>query len=225
MPEQIPFGTTDFAENPEPRCPLVLLLDTSYSMNGEPIRLLNEGLLALKDELLSDQLAAKRVEIATVTFGPVQVQHDFVGASLYAAPNLSTSGDTPMGSAITKGLDLLHRRKDEYRANGIAFYRPWIFLITDGAPTDDVQGAAAAIREGESSRSFSFFGVGTPDANMAILKQLSPARPPLILKDLRFRDLFVWLSNSMRSISRSAPSTEVKLENPSSPGGWASVSV
>jgi hypothetical protein len=26
MTEQIPFGTTEFADNPEPRCPCLLLL-------------------------------------------------------------------------------------------------------------------------------------------------------------------------------------------------------
>jgi uncharacterized protein YegL len=122
-------------------------------------------------------------------------------------------------------LELLRQRKDEYRANGIAFYRPWVFLLTDGAPTDDIQQAVAAVREGESSKAFSFFAVGTPEANTGILAQLSPARPPLTLQGLRFRDLFVWLSNSMRSISRSAPNTEVPLENPTAAGGWASVSV
>lgn len=225
MFEQIPFGTDDFAENPEPRCPVVLLLDTSYSMNGQPIKALNEGLLAFKDELAADALAAKRVEVAVVSFGPVQVQHSFVGAAHYQPPTLGTTGDTPMGAAVLQGLELLRQRKDEYRANGIAFYRPWVFLLTDGAPTDDIQQAVAAVREGEVSRAFSFFAVGTPEANTAVLAQLSPARPPLTLQGLRFRDLFVWLSNSMRSISRSAPNTEVPLENPTAGGGWASVAV
>ena len=225
MFEQIPFGTDDFAENPEPRCPVVLLLDTSYSMNGRPIQALNEGLVAFKDELVADALAAKRVEVAVVSFGPVQVQHGFAGAAQYQPPTLGTTGDTPMGAAVLQGLELLRQRKDEYRANGIAFYRPWVFLITDGAPTDDIQQAVTAVREGESSKAFSFFAVGTPEANTGVLTQLSPARPPLTLQGLRFRDLFVWLSNSMRSISRSAPNTEVPLENPTAAGGWASVSV
>lgn len=47
--EQIPFAA-EFAENPESRCPVVLLLDTSYSMNGDPIRELNEGLKIFKDD-------------------------------------------------------------------------------------------------------------------------------------------------------------------------------
>jgi hypothetical protein len=53
MPEfdQVPFKADVFTDNPEPRCPCLLLLDTSHSMRGEPIRALNDGLVAFKDEL------------------------------------------------------------------------------------------------------------------------------------------------------------------------------
>jgi uncharacterized protein YegL len=58
----------EFAENPEPRCPCVLLLDTSGSMSGEKIAALNAGLQTFRDELLQDNLASKRVEVAIVAF-------------------------------------------------------------------------------------------------------------------------------------------------------------
>ncbi len=43
--DQIPFGTDNFAENPEPGVPCVLILDVSGSMMGKPISELNEGLM------------------------------------------------------------------------------------------------------------------------------------------------------------------------------------
>ncbi|MFA5907926.1 MAG: VWA domain-containing protein [Vicinamibacterales bacterium] len=223
MTDQIPFGTDDFAENPEPRCPSVLILDVSGSMGGARIAELNAGLQVYRDELAADSLAAKRVEVAVLTFGgAVELANDFCTASSFVAPTLTARGDTPMGAAINQALDLLAARKQLYKTNGIAFYRPWIFLITDGGPTDEWQTAAQRVREGESKKSFSFFAVGVQEARMDVLTQIA-SREPLRLDGLRFRDLFQWLSNSQQSVSKSTPGDEVPLTNPAAPGGWAAV--
>lgn len=220
MTDQISFGSEGgFADNPEPRCPCLLLLDVSGSMNGQPITELNAGLTTFKDELAADSLALKRVEVGIVTFGPVQTEQAFQTAESFFPPRLMSQGDTPMGGAIRHGIEMVRQRKDEYRANAIAYYRPWIFLITDGGPTDEWQTAAAAVREGEASKQFAFFAIGVKGANMDVLKQIS-VRDPLSLEGLRFRELFSWLSSSLRSVSRSTPGTEVPLAAPS---GWASV--
>ena len=110
--DQRPFGNVEFAENPENRCPVLLLLDNSGSMQGNPIKELNSGLQVFRDELFADSLAAKRVEVAIITFGPVKVEFDFTGMQYFQAPTLSVAGDTPMGAAIEQGLDLLRQRKE-----------------------------------------------------------------------------------------------------------------
>jgi uncharacterized protein YegL len=222
MTEQVPFGAVTFAENPDPRCPCVLLLDISGSMNGQPVAELNAGLSQYKDELVADSLAAKRVEVAIVTFGgQVQTACEFATADMFHPPSLSAGGDTPLGRGVIQALDLLQQRKEVYRQNGIMFYRPWVFLITDGAPTDEWKVAAERIKQGEDSKSFMFFSVGVEGANMEILQQLSP-REPLKLKGLRFRDLFKWLSNSQRAVSHSQTNEQVPLTSPTEgPNGWA----
>jgi uncharacterized protein YegL len=214
---------SEFADNPEPRCACLLLLDTSGSMSGQSINELNAALVTFSQELSNDELVLKRVDVAVVTFGgTVEVVTPFTSAGAFSAPNLIADGGTPMGEAIACGLELLRQRKDEYRANGITPYRPWVFLITDGEPTDSITQARQLIHAGERDKGFSFYGVGVQDANMQKLVDLSPPnRPPVKLVGLKFREMFVWLSASLRSVSQSQPSEKIKLTDPAvGRGGW-----
>ncbi len=249
MAEQTPFGDVGLATNPEPRCPCVLLLDVSGSMaqiisnagqslgytvqqdgktyeavSGGVARIdkVNEGLRAYQADLMSDPLAAQRVEVSVITFGStVQTVCPFVSASEFIPPTLVAKGETPMGEAILKAIDAVDERKRLYKQNALHFYRPWIFFITDGEPTDAWQAAAERVREGEKNKQFAFFAVGVEEANFNILRQIS-VRKPLELKGYNFREMFLWLSQSQRSVSHSNPGQEdqVKLNSPT---GWASL--
>lgn len=213
----------EFAENPEPRCPCVLLLDTSGSMRGEPITALSQGLKALKDDLTKDPLAARRVELAVVTFdSEVKVLTDFVTVDQFNPPELAAQGQTFMGSAIHKALDLIQARKAKYRANGVAYYRPWVFMITDGEPQGEpdnvVQQASQRLKSDEANKRVAFFAVGVENANMARLGELV-VRAPVKLIGLNFVEMFVWLSRSMEKVAQSKTDEQVALPPP----GWGTV--
>jgi len=221
--EPLPFNAAPLIDNPEPRCACVLLLDTSGSMSGKRIEELNVGLQQLREELNADRLAASRVEMAVITFGPVTVHNDFTTVSAFYPPTLVASGDTPMGKAIETGIEMVRARKKEYQAVGVAYYRPWIFLITDGAPTDGWSNAASLVHKGGDKKEFLFFAVGVEDADMDTLGKIChPNRVPLRLKGIAFRELFAWLSNSLSSVSRSHPDEDPPLTDPTGPKGWGS---
>ncbi|MFL5328764.1 MAG: vWA domain-containing protein [Gemmataceae bacterium] len=242
-----PFASVGIASNPEPRCPCVLLLDVSGSMaevvadagkdlgqtvqqDGQTYRVvsggvsridkLNEGLRTYQSELMGDSLAAQRVEVSVITFGSrVETVCPFVIAQEFNAPTLTANGETPLGAAILQAIDAVAERKRVYKQNGLHYYRPWIFMITDGEPTDSWQEAANKVKEGEKNKNFSFFAVGVEGANFEKLRQIS-TREPLPLKGYSFREMFLWLSQSQKSVSQSNPGQEGNVKLPS-PSGWA----
>jgi len=217
----------EFAENPDPRCACTLLLDTSGSMNGAKIDALNEGLQIFKNELIQDDLASRRVEVAIVTFdSQINVIQDFVTADAFEPPRLTAQGQTFMGTGIKKALDMVNERKKLYRENGVAYFRPWVFMITDGQPEGEagyiIEQASQRVKDDEEKKRVAFFAVGVEGANMDRLRSITAQdRPPVKLDGLKFRDMFVWLSKSMEVTSRSNPDDkQIALPAP----GWTNVS-
>lgn len=216
----MPVGLPEFVENPENRCPVILLLDTSTSMSGQPIQELNRGISVFREDTQRDTKASLSVEVAIVGFGPVQLLQDFTTIERFTPPSLEADGTTPIGEAIEYALDLLQDRKEVYKANGIQYYRPWIFLITDGAPTDDWQIALQRLRQEEAEHKLCFFAVGVEGADMSTLSQIAPPeRPPVLLNGLDFRSLFVWLSTSMKRVSSGKVGEVLALP----PVGWGQI--
>lgn len=218
----MPVGLPEFIENPENRCPVILLLDTSRSMTGRPIQELNEGLKTFKDDLLRDTQASLSVEVAIIEFGKnVKLVQDFVTVDDFTPPVLQADGMTPMGQAIEYALDILEQRKATYKANGIQYYRPWVFMITDGAPTDAWRNASQRLQEAERNNKLLFFAAGVEGADMDTLRYIvPPERPPVMLNGLDFTSLFIWLSGSMKRVSHGKVGEVIALP----PVGWGQIS-
>ena len=132
------------ANTQQPHCATVLLLDTSHSMSeNNRIDQLQAGLNQFKREVCEDELARKRVDIAAVTFGEtVDVAQPFTPIEQFVPCQLAPRGRTPMGAAIRSAIELIEERKNHYKTLGVDYYRPWIFLLTDGEPTDMRVGSA-----------------------------------------------------------------------------------
>ena len=220
------FDSFEFADNPDPRSAVVLVLDCSSSMAealpGEtqtPLDALNSGLETLVRELHSDPLARRRVELSVVTFGSQASEATpFSTVEELVLPTLTASGLTAMGSAVNTALDALEARKQQYKDNGIQYFRPMVIVITDGLPTDDTSAAVARVREMEARKALSFFAVGVEGADLERLSQFSETRVPLMLQGLKFNEFFQWLSASQAAVSASQPGDRVAMP---SPAGWA----
>lgn len=212
--------SVEFAHNSQPRCACVLILDTSASMTGDKIRELNAGLQTLRDDLAVDDRARRQVEIAIVEFNTgVRIVHDFVTVENFQPPTLTASGTTDLVGGVHQALDLLRRRKKQYDDNGVPCYRPWAFLITDGEVTEtESQVVARRIREDQDNKRVAFFAVGVQGANEKCLRQIVPE--PKMLSGLKFRELFLWLSTSLKAVPLSRPGEMVPLQ---STGTWEAV--
>src|SRR5215468_9456639 len=169
--------------NPDPRIACALLLDTSSSMSGEPISLLNRGFELFCEEIKTDELAKKLAEITVITFGgSARVEIPFTEGRDLQPRRLEAGGGTPMGAALDLALDQLDQQKQAYKEAGLEYYRPWMFILTDGAV---FRAAAARVRQAEAERRVSVFGIGVGGgANLTRLADLSEQRIPVMLDGL-----------------------------------------
>lgn len=197
--------------NTSQRLACVLVVDGSTSMQGEAIDQLNSGLSAFEKDLKEDSTARQRVQVAVVRFATtVEVIQPFTDAQDFRAPTLKANGSTPTGAGMRKALEMVEEQKRLYSENGIAYNRPWIFLITDGHPTDHGwERAAAECRAADSAGRAVIFAIGTGEANLDTLNRFAPRTA--MIRGLCFKEFFVWLSQSMREASRLAPGSTTQI--------------
>lgn len=216
MINQSSFETPRVAAPGEPHLACVLLVDTSVSMSGEPIESLNQAINDFKTKTSMDDLAQKRVDIAIIKFDDVPtVVQDFTPISQMEPVHLDTGGCTAMGAAINLAIDKVKERNRFYASLGTPCFKPWIFMITDGAPTDDISLAAQRIQEEENKGShgkLKFWALGVPGYDKETLFKLT--KRVMALSDTDFSGIFNWMSESMVAISVSRVGDEAKLDAP-----------
>ena len=239
-PDDVPAGEDDlmpedelvdleFADNPEPRCPVLLIADCSGSMAGRPIDAMNRGVGDLYQAIVDDEIARNRVEVALLSFSTeARVERDFSTVSEQGKTNMRAGGATNMHLAIEQGCDLLEDRKEQYRRGGVPYFRPIMVLFSDGLPTSprpEMEQANQRLVDMENDSRLTIFKVAVnAEAVQAMLRVLPNPNSrfqPQQLDNLRFSDFFVWLSRSVSAISRSTPGEAVNLP----PADWTTIHV
>ena len=201
-------------DNTNQRLPCVVLLDGSTSMDGKAIDNLNQGLSILERELKADDVASLRVQLLLLRIGghsDVEILTDWTDAIDFSAPQVEANGTTPLGKGVNVALRELEEQKKKYRQNQITYNRHWLFIITDGAPTDlNWERAADKAVEAEKKGKVVVFPIGTEEADFEILNKFS-SRGAIMLKNLDFKELFVWLSQSVSAGSQTEINSETQL--------------
>jgi hypothetical protein len=191
---------------------VTFLLDTSGSMGGEPIQRLNDGLNGLVRSLQSDD-NADIIDIAVITFGGsvnVTMPHTPI-SRIEADFNLSASGLTPMGEGLLKAAEITNERRRLYNANGVMTFKPWIFMITDGEPTDNIESAKQELMKLQDNDKLKLWILGIPGYDKEPLKGLTKDGLILELRDFDLKTALNWVNKSMANVSHSAPGEMPKM--------------
>ena len=143
-------GAAGFAaDERHPVFPVVLLVDTSSSMAGDPIGAVNHTLPELKQLILDDPTVGEIARIAIVTFATgAELALPLCDLADVDLPRLSASGATNYTDAFATARRQL---EDGVRSlgKGTRFHTPVIFFMSDGQPTTggDWSGALAALTD------------------------------------------------------------------------------
>lgn len=214
--------TAELVENPSSRLPVVLVLDTSSSMEGAPLAHLQLALERFLADVAKDEDAQRACELAVLTVGgTVKAHRHFALVQAGWRPALEADGHTPLGKATEKALDLLEARKLQYSSVGNAYFQPWLVLLTDGEPTDSIARASARVADLVRDRKLTVFPIATGEkANRDRLRELAGGVEPLSLGERGFGEFFRWLSASMSQASRSTPGATLTLPASTSASEW-----
>jgi uncharacterized protein YegL len=184
------------------RLPVYLLLDTSGSRMGEPIEAVRQGLRALVADLRGDPQALETAYLSVITFS-TNAQQVCPLAELLAfqEPVLEAAGPTALGEALMLLEDCLETEVRKASETQKGDWRPLIFLMTDGQPTDDWETAAARVKQKKVGNIIAC-AAGT-GADSRVLKQITDTVVELQnLEPDALRAFFKWVSGSIKTTSQ-----------------------
>jgi len=121
------------------RLPVYFLLDTSGSMNGEPIQALNNALSGMINTLRSDAQASETLWISIITFDKeVKEVAPLTELQSFQLPEITCPQSGPTNTG--KALELLFEKVNSEVRKGTPTqkgdWRPLLFIFTDGKPSD-----------------------------------------------------------------------------------------
>ncbi len=200
------------------RLPVYLLLDTSGSMSGEPIEAVRQGMKALLADLRNDPQAIETAFLSVITFDSYAKQIvPLTELMLFQEPNINASGSTSLGAALKLLMQCIDNEVSKTTAEKKGDWKPLIFLMTDGQPTDSWEGTADQLKQKRPGNIIAC--AAGPGADTGPLKRFTEI--VVKLNDLQpdtLASFFRWVSASIKTTSQSvkqvAAEAPVKLPPP-----------
>lgn len=189
------------------RLPVYLLLDTSGSMYGEPIEAVKNGVQTLISTLRSDPYALETAYISVLTFNTTAQQATpLTELAQFQQPNLEASGCTALGGVLSLLAQKVDQEVTKTTAEAKGDWRPLVFIMTDGAPTDDLNAGLTEFKKRKYGMVVAC--AAGQGASTDTLKQITENVVQLDTADsATIKAFFKWVSASISTSSKSVEET------------------
>ena len=204
------------------RLPVYLVLDVSGSMMGEPIEAVRNGMQILASTLRTDPYALETAYLSVITFdGEARQVVPLTELVAFQPPQIDAGSTTSLGAALKLTRECIEREVQKTTADAKGDWKPLVFLMTDGQPTDDWQKGLADFKQARTGMVIACAAGQGADTN--VLKQITENVVSLDTADSStIGAFFKWVSASISTSSKKvdlskADSTEISELPPPPP--------
>jgi len=206
------------------KLPVYLLLDTSGSMVGEPIEAVKNGLSLLLSALRADPHALETVHLSVITFDSnAQQVVPMTDLAMFQEPTFTAKGTTALGAALTLLANCIDREVRKSTPEEKGDWKPLVFIMTDGQPTDDWQKGLNDFRRVKTGIVVAC-AAGSASGAESLLKQITKDVVMLDTADKStIASFFKWISSSTTTVSKKVDTSGVEATSmsqmPTPPAG------
>lgn len=179
------------------RLPVYILLDTSGSMMGEPIEAVKNGVQIMISSLRQNPQAIETAFLSIITFDSTANQIvPLTDLSTFQVPDIQSSGTTSLGEALNLVSNCIDREVAKTTAESKGDWKPLVFIMTDGIPTDDINSGLAELKKRKTAFIVACAAGGGADTN--VLKQITDNVVSLDTADSQsIQQFFAWVTASI----------------------------